>query len=81
MKKELSPGMIAAVIACVVVIAGFLLWKNGSAKPEYPGADAPTAEATAGTEKKPGERTTPDGSKHITEEQAKKMNIPGVGHN
>jgi len=30
--RDLSPGVIVAVIAVVVVIAGFLLWRGTSAK-------------------------------------------------
>ena len=40
MKKELHPGIIAGIIACVVIVTGLFLWKSNTDKPAYQGAMA-----------------------------------------
>jgi len=51
MKKELSPAVIVAAIACAVVLLAFGIWRTTMSRPSYPGLNAP----------QPGGKVTPRG--------------------
>lgn len=78
MKKELHPGVIAAVIACLVVVIGIYFWKSAVTVPSYPGASAghPAAEGGASSASSALEPPTTI----VTQEEAQKRRIPGVSH-
>jgi hypothetical protein len=40
MKKELNPGIVAAILVCALAAVGFFLWHANVDKPSYPGANA-----------------------------------------
>jgi hypothetical protein len=56
--RDLSPGVIVAVIAVVVAIAGFLLWRGTSAK-TYTGPPIDMGAAMRGGAKGPGPGAAP----------------------
>ncbi len=78
MKKDIHPGIIAAVIACLVVVIGVYFWKSAIAVPSYPGAGAkpPASESAGGG----GSSAMAPPTTTVSQEEAQKMRIPGVSH-
>lgn len=56
--RDLSPGVIVAVIAVVVAIAGFLLWRGTAVQP-YTGPPIDMGAAMKGAARAPGPGTAP----------------------
>jgi hypothetical protein len=74
MKRELNPGVIAVVVICVLIVAGYFIWHANIDVPAYPGANAkgPSSEKMTSDEASkagysgatPGSKPPPDMGKH-----------------
>ncbi len=75
MKKELNPGIVVAIIVCVLAIAGIFLYRTTTEKPAYPGLNAgkPAGESASG-----GAQTYKNPSEVHTSQEAAKQGFSGA---